>query len=208
MTTTALQEVAEKLRRAGAAIPAPEHKGTIESAIQTGLSIALVLVEDAAAALSQQAAPAGYVLMPAELTAENGAKGALLGEFAERIWVTCPECEGEDSDCCDVCDASGEVPQQVPVKWDTIKAIYRKAVQAFAISPDTQQAEQDRRDAARYRWLRNPDTNVALVLDKRTGWVPPDDAVPGVGGYHTYEYRAGDELDAAIDAARADQGAA
>lgn len=60
------------------------------------------------------------------------------------------------------------------------------------------QSEQAR-DAERYRWLRNPDRDVALVIDKQTGWVPPDDAVPGVGGYWTYEYRAGEELDAAID---------
>ena len=59
-------------------------------------------------------------------------------------------------------------------------------------------------DAERYRWLRNPTTDVALVLDKRTAWVPPDDVVHGVGGHWSYEYRAGDELDAAIDAAMTD----
>lgn len=63
----------------------------------------------------------------------------------------------------------------------------------------------DALDAARYRWLRDPQTDVALVLDKRTGYVPEDESVPGVGGYHTYEYRAGEELDAAIDAALAAQ---
>jgi len=59
----------------------------------------------------------------------------------------------------------------------------------------------DARDAARYRWLRDPKSDPALVLDKRTGYVPVDETIPGVGGYHTYEYRAGEELDAAIDAA-------
>ena len=63
----------------------------------------------------------------------------------------------------------------------------------------------DALDAARYRWLRDPQTDVALVLDKRTGYVPEDESVPGVGGYHTYEYRAGEELDAAIVAALAAQ---
>jgi len=63
----------------------------------------------------------------------------------------------------------------------------------------------DARDAARYRWLRDPQHDVALVLDKRTGYVPGDESIPGVGGYHTYEYRAGEELDAAIDAAIAAQ---
>jgi len=54
-------------------------------------------------------------------------------------------------------------------------------------------------DAKRYRWLRNPDQDVALVLDKITGHVPVDRF--GGGGYPTYEYRAGEELDQAIDAA-------
>lgn len=67
--------------------------------------------------------------------------------------------------------------------------------------------ERLRADAERYRWLRDPTTDVALVLDKRTGWVPEDESVPGVGGYHTYEYRAGEELDAAIDAASAGRAA-
>ncbi|KNE28145.1 hypothetical protein [Achromobacter spanius] len=63
----------------------------------------------------------------------------------------------------------------------------------------------DALDAKRYRWLRDPKTDPALVLDKRTGYVPEDESVPGVGGYHTYEYRAGEELDAAIDASIAAQ---
>lgn len=63
----------------------------------------------------------------------------------------------------------------------------------------------DARDAARYRWLRDPQSDVALVLDKRTGYVPEDERIPGIGGYHTYEYRAGEELDAAIDEAIAAQ---
>lgn len=58
-------------------------------------------------------------------------------------------------------------------------------------------------DGLRYRWLRDPQTDVALVLDKRTGYVPEDESTPGVGGYYMYEYRAGEELDAAVDAALA-----
>lgn len=57
-------------------------------------------------------------------------------------------------------------------------------------------------DAERYRWLREPTSDVALVLDKRTDWVPEDETLPGVGGYYVYEYRAGEELDAAIDMAK------
>ncbi|MBX8534554.1 ead/Ea22-like family protein [Pseudomonas cichorii] len=56
-----------------------------------------------------------------------------------------------------------------------------------------------RRDAGRYRWLRNPYQDVGLVLDKKTGHVPVDEQ--GFGGYGIYEYRSGVELDEAIDAA-------
>lgn len=48
-------------------------------------------------------------------------------------------------------------------------------------------------DAKRYRWMRNPSTDPASVIDKRVG-----DSVTGFG---IWEYKAGDELDAAIDAA-------
>lgn len=56
-------------------------------------------------------------------------------------------------------------------------------------------------DAARYRWVRDPSSNAALVLDKVSGEVPYDEGTQ-TGGYLTYEYRSGEELDAAIDAAR------
>ncbi|WP_374258451.1 hypothetical protein, partial [Aquabacterium sp.] len=55
------------------------------------------------------------------------------------------------------------------------------------------------KDAQRYRWLRAPDRDVSLVLDKVVGYEPIGPA--GTGGYNIYEYRAGEELDAAIDAA-------
>jgi hypothetical protein len=49
----ALKRVAEKLRRAGANLPAPEVTGTIEGSIVTGLCIALLLVEIEIEALAQ-----------------------------------------------------------------------------------------------------------------------------------------------------------
>lgn len=69
------------------------------------------------------------------------------------------------------------------------------------IARHAKQIEELRKDSERYRWLRDAKNDVALVLDKCTGYVPPDYSVPGVGGYNTYEYRAGKELDDAIDAA-------
>lgn len=92
----------------------------------------------------------------------------------------------------------------------TLKQSHDENLEAL-IAERIQEAEEDEQDAdkvdaERYRWLRNPETAVGLALDKRTGFVEPDDSVPGVGGYHTYEYRSGEELDAAIDSAQQDAG--
>lgn len=78
------------------------------------------------------------VVMPRSLTAENGAKAVLLGEFSESVIVECPECNGSGeidrpwhgSDPCESCD-EGKVKQDVPVSWTTIKAIYAAAVKHF-----------------------------------------------------------------------------
>ncbi|MDU7833446.1 MAG: DUF550 domain-containing protein, partial [Enterobacter hormaechei] len=51
--------------------------------------------------------PDGYVMVPMRLTAENGAKGALSGEFSETKFVNCPECFGDDE--CETCDGSGRI---------------------------------------------------------------------------------------------------
>jgi hypothetical protein len=56
MTQEALKRVAEKLRRTGASIPAPEVTGTIEGSVVTGLCIALALVEGEIEALAQEKA--------------------------------------------------------------------------------------------------------------------------------------------------------
>jgi hypothetical protein len=52
----ALKRIAEKLRRAGASLPAPELTGTIEGSVVTGLCIALALVETEIEALAQEKA--------------------------------------------------------------------------------------------------------------------------------------------------------
>lgn len=74
--------------------------------------------------------PDGYVMVPMRLTAENGAKGALSGEFSETKFVNCPECFGDDE--CETCDGSGRIEITVPVTWTTIKAIWVKGVEHFA----------------------------------------------------------------------------
>ena len=79
------------------------------------------------------AIPDGYVMVPMRLTAENGAKGALSGEFSETKFVNCPECFGDDE--CETCDGSGRIEITVPVTWTTIKEIWAKGVEHFAAAP-------------------------------------------------------------------------
>ncbi|HGD3605916.1 hypothetical protein RF104_18295 [Klebsiella aerogenes] len=76
------------------------------------------------------AIPDGYVMVPMRLTAENGAKVALSGEFSETKFVNCPECFGDDE--CETCDGSGRIEITVPVTWTTIKEIWAKGVEHFA----------------------------------------------------------------------------
>ena len=80
------------------------------------------------------------ILMPRELTAENGAKWLLMGEFKEVVTVPCSECEGahediceddDDAEICEMCGGAGDVPQEAPVSWTTIKDIYAKCVKHF-----------------------------------------------------------------------------
>lgn len=78
-------------------------------------------------------APPGYVMVPMRLTAENGAKGALSGEFSETKFVNCPECFGDDE--CETCDGSGRIEITVPVTWTTIKEIWAKGAEHFAAAP-------------------------------------------------------------------------
>lgn len=69
----------------------------------------------------------GYVLMPTKLTAENGAKEALMGEFSVPFPISCPVCHGDD-EYCKECTGTGEVKLNVNVSWTVIKDIYAKAV--------------------------------------------------------------------------------
>ncbi len=84
------------------------------------------------------AIPDGYALVPIRLTAENGAKELLSGEFSETKFISCPECFGDDE--CETCDGSGRIEITVPVSWTTIKEIWAKGVAHFAAAPQ-QEAE-------------------------------------------------------------------
>jgi DnaJ-class molecular chaperone len=85
--------------------------------------------------------------MPRELTAENGAKAALMGDFSEIITLQCHECDGtgyydhdthENSgnyeNVCEHCIGAGTYGHNVQLSWITIKAIYAKAVEVCEIS--------------------------------------------------------------------------
>lgn len=102
--------------------------------------------------------PDGYVMVPMRLTAENGAKGALSGEFSETKFVNCPECFGDDE--CETCDGSGGIEITVPVTWTTIKEIWAKGVEHFAAAP------------------QSPGSEPATVPGK---WIPVSERMPEVG---------------------------
>lgn len=73
------------------------------------------------------AIPDGYCIMPLKLTAENGAKGALSGEFHISRTVTCHECGGEG---CEDCNDQGSWEEEILIGWGIIKLIYQSAVDA------------------------------------------------------------------------------
>ncbi|WP_350345446.1 hypothetical protein [Klebsiella oxytoca] len=82
--------------------------------------------------------PDGYVMVPAKLTAENGAKSALLGEFNLEYTLTCHECFGEG---CEDCNDEGRWINSIPVDWTTIKAIWSKAVEHFVATQQEEKSE-------------------------------------------------------------------
>ena len=109
--------------------------------------------EFGAAQAQPVAVPEGFVLMPERLTAENGAKGALSGEFKESATVTCHECGGSGDDAesdndaeCPECKGDGTIDQDVPVTWESIKRIYRKAVEICAAAPAQQDGQEPHPD--------------------------------------------------------------
>ncbi|WP_154916291.1 hypothetical protein [Klebsiella grimontii] len=94
--------------------------------------------EDTRQAGNSPVIPDGYVMVPAKLTAENGAKSALLGEFNIEYTLTCHECFGEG---CEDCNDEGRWINSIPVDWTTIKAIWSKAVEHFVATQQEEKSE-------------------------------------------------------------------
>ncbi|HBE5860246.1 TPA: molecular chaperone DnaJ [Escherichia coli] len=113
--------------------------GTVTEALEldTAKNGYILLVQDAEPNFdvngSSPVTPDGWVMVPKRLTAENGAKGALSGEFSETTFISCLECFGDDD--CDTCDGSGRIEIKVPVTWSTIKSIWDKGIEYFAAKP-------------------------------------------------------------------------
>jgi len=120
------------------------QRAVIEQQKNVIASLRAELVEsrsiDASAEPSVPAAliPEGYCLMPRRLTAENGAKALLLGEFKLEVTRECPECLelDEPGEGCEICDGEGEYAQRHIIPWDKIKFIYSEAVKGLALQPD------------------------------------------------------------------------
>lgn len=107
-------------------------------AAEVGLPVAGLgpMTESSAPTLS---IPDGYCLMPRRLTAENGAKALLLGEFKLAVTRECPECLelDEPAEGCEICDGEGEYAQSHMIPWEKIKFIYSEAVKGLALQPNT-----------------------------------------------------------------------
>ncbi|HHL4796549.1 TPA: molecular chaperone DnaJ [Escherichia coli] len=111
--------------------------GTVTEALEldTAKNGYILLVQDAEPNFdingNSPVTPDGWVIVPKKLTAENGAKGVLSGEFSETTFISCPECFGDDD--CEACDGSGRIEIKVPVSWTTIKTIWAKGCEYFSI---------------------------------------------------------------------------
>ncbi|MBU0792036.1 MAG: hypothetical protein KKC55_16430 [Gammaproteobacteria bacterium] len=84
------------------------------------------------------AIPDGYCVMPRRLTAENGAKALLLGEFSVHVERECPECAelDEPNEYCEICDGEGDYTIHQVIPWDQIKFIYSKAVEGLSANAE------------------------------------------------------------------------
>lgn len=117
--------------------------------------------------IAEYTVPEGYVLMPKALTAENGAKAALVGEFTILHEVTCSGCAYDEADeDCEVCGGEIEYTERVAVPWDVIKDIYAAAVKACgtATGPGAAQQPAATEDSERLEFMLAKHRTVVVEL--------------------------------------------
>ena len=76
------------------------------------------------------------VMMPRELTYENGGKYLFHDEFFVEHQEPCFECadlDDEENENCKYCSGTNSVTTKIPIAWTTIKAIYEKAVDKLGV---------------------------------------------------------------------------
>lgn len=74
------------------------------------------------------------ISLPKELTAENGAKALLSGDFFEEMRMECPVCgDYGNNPTCDGCDGEGHIDIKLRVSWTNIKSIYKRIVKHYVI---------------------------------------------------------------------------
>jgi len=82
------------------------------------------------------------VMVPLRLTAENGGKALMIGEFFETIEQPC-QYEVCASGDCPICGGSGVVRIKVPISWTTVKEIYARAIDHFSSLPEYAEGSRD-----------------------------------------------------------------
>ncbi|MDU3994627.1 MAG: hypothetical protein E7H29_15770 [Enterobacter sp.] len=92
-------------------------RDAVETIRNSGIEIDAEKIFAERDALNAPVIPDGYCIMPLKLTADNGAKGALCGEFHVQYRIVCQSCVGEG---CEDCNHTGGWDAEIPVGWDTI----------------------------------------------------------------------------------------
>lgn len=94
------------------------------------------------------AVPNGYAILPKELTAENGAKALLMGEYSVGDFIQCGLCDNgnasvddDEFEACELCDGQGGHHVSFAVDWTTIKEIWRKAADHLTADPQPKAEE-------------------------------------------------------------------
>lgn len=194
-----LQNAAQRLRDGGATLPAPPVGGTIESAMNHGLCIALAVVEEAIAAA--EAGPRWpQVDMGFGKFAVGSCKCAVTG-VPGLLYLHLPEQREFNADCADLFPVGSSAQEEriaTVIHFHSAETLQQTIDELLAIQrehyPAAKQAQQPADgvvlDAERYRWLRDvsvPPHNFYISV--------PDE-------FHGVRYTPA-EVDAYIDAALA-----